>query len=225
MTHSRCTRALSGAAALISLAALSAPAASATPASAPSSSTGFAYSSKTGELVDPYAQIEVKGTSASAGFASGNGQTSSVPARRAVASQYAAGLVRAVIYYNDANAPSYRTLISQSAQIWNGSLTRVTLQRTTGRGDITYYEGNYGSEGSTARWNSPGHGTIQIDYSQTNQYPALRVVAHETGHVLGNLPDHYSGPCSELMSGGGPGPSCTNVYPNYSERQRADSNY
>jgi snapalysin len=35
--------------------------------------------------------------------------------------------------------------------------------------------------------------------------------------VLG-LPDHYSGPCSELMSGGGPGPSCTNAYPNSAER-------
>jgi snapalysin len=40
--------------------------------------------------------------------------------------------------------------------------------------------------------------------------------------VLG-LPDHYSGPCSELMSGGGPGPSCTNALPNSQERSRVNS--
>ncbi len=37
------------------------------------------------------------------------------------------------------------------------------------------------------------------------------------------LPDHYSGPCSELMSGGGPGTSCTNPYPNTTERNRVNS--
>ncbi len=138
---------------------------------------------------------------------------------------YFASYGKVVLYYNDANAPSYRSLIASAASIWNSSLTRVQLVRTTGSGDIRYYEGNFGDAGSTARWSSPGHGTINIDYAQTNTYSPLRVVAHETGHVIGSLPDHYSGPCSELMSGGGPGPGCTSPYPNASERQRTDANY
>ena len=63
---------------------------------------------------------------------------------------------------------------------------------------------------------------IFLDYAQNQQYNSTRVTAHETGHVLG-LPDHYSGPCSELMSGGGPGTSCTNAYPNSTERRFARS--
>ncbi|BBJ41038.1 hypothetical protein SSPO_037560 [Streptomyces antimycoticus] len=36
------------------------------------------------------------------------------------------------------------------------------------------------------------------------------------------LPDHYEGPCSELMSGGGPGPSCTNSQPDQAEISRVN---
>ena len=37
------------------------------------------------------------------------------------------------------------------------------------------------------------------------------------------LPDTYSGPCSQLMSGGGPGPSCTNPYPDATERANVEA--
>ncbi|MFB7124724.1 snapalysin [Kitasatospora sp. NPDC056273] len=130
------------------------------------------------------------------------------------------GLATVTVTYDTANAPSFTSQISQAAQIWNSSETNVQLQAASGSGDFSYYEGN-DSRGSYASTDGHGHGYVFLDYQQNQQYSSLRVVAHETGHVLG-LPDDYSGPCSELMSGGGPGPSCTNPYPDGNERSQVD---
>ncbi|GAA3209093.1 snapalysin [Streptomyces thermocoprophilus] len=124
------------------------------------------------------------------------------------------------VYYNASQAPTFRTQIANAASIWNSSVSNVKLQATSGTGDFAYYEGN-DARGSYASTNGHGRGYIFLDYAQNRQYNSTRVTAHETGHVLG-LPDHYSGPCSELMSGGGPGPSCTNAYPNSAERSRVN---
>lgn len=130
------------------------------------------------------------------------------------------GIQVVTVTYNTSRAPSFRSQIAQSTQIWNSSVSNVKLQETSSTGNFQYREGN-DSRGSYASTDGHGRGYIFLDYRQNQQYNSTRVTAHETGHVLG-LPDHYSGPCSELMSGGGPGTSCTNAYPNAQERSRVN---
>ncbi|MFE2520853.1 snapalysin [Streptomyces mirabilis] len=124
------------------------------------------------------------------------------------------------VYYNASQAPSFRSQISSAASIWNSSESNVKLQEASSGADFSYREGN-DPRGSYASTNGHGSGYVFLDYTQSQQYDSVRVVTHETGHVLG-LPDDYSGTCSELMSGGSAGPSCTNRYPNATERASVD---
>ncbi|MEU1306542.1 snapalysin [Streptomyces shenzhenensis] len=124
------------------------------------------------------------------------------------------------VYYNASQAPSFRSQIASAASIWNSSESNVKLQEASSGADFSYYEGN-DPRGSYASTNGHGGGYVFLDHAQNQQYDSVRVATHETGHVLG-LPDDYSGPCSELMSGAGAGPSCTNPYPSSTERSRVD---
>ncbi|MEC4015458.1 snapalysin [Streptomyces sp. H27-D2] len=124
------------------------------------------------------------------------------------------------VVYNAANAPRFAGQIASSASIWNSAVSNVKL-RSGSSADFNYYEGN-DPRGSYASTDGHGRGYVFLDYRQNQQYNSTRVTAHETGHVLG-LPDHYSGPCSELMSGGGPGTSCQNAQPNAAERARVNA--
>ncbi|MFD9908790.1 snapalysin [Streptomyces sp. NPDC059063] len=130
------------------------------------------------------------------------------------------GVKVVTVTYNASRAPSFRQQIASSTSIWNAAVTNVQLREGTTGASFSYREGN-DPRGSYASTDGHGRGYIFLDYRQNQQYNSTRVTAHETGHVLG-LPDHYSGPCSELMSGGGPGTSCQNAQPNAQERARVN---
>ncbi|MFH9615682.1 snapalysin [Streptomyces pratensis] len=167
---------------------------------------------------------------AQAGYAAYAGSSENAAANRAffdavmesVAEKRAAnpGAAAVTVVYSTSGAPSFRSQIASSTSIWNSSVANVKLQEGSNP-DFDYREGN-DSRGSYASTDGHGSGYIFLDYAQNQQYDSTRVTAHETGHVLG-LPDHYTGPCSELMSGGGPGTSCTNAYPDSAERSRVNS--
>ncbi|MET9529962.1 MULTISPECIES: snapalysin [unclassified Streptomyces] len=142
---------------------------------------------------------------------------------KSVAKKQAAhpGLKSVTITYDASAAPSYQSQIAASAQIWNAAETNVKLQAGSSGADFSYREGD-DPQGSYASTDGHGSGFVFLDHAQTQEYDSVRVTAHETGHVLG-LPDDYSGPCSELMSGGGPGPSCTNQQPDAQERAQVDA--
>ncbi|MGW7050724.1 snapalysin [Streptomyces sp. NPDC054887] len=141
--------------------------------------------------------------------------------KKSVAEKRAAnpGALAVTVVYSAASAPTFRTQIARSTQIWNSSVVNVKLQEGSNP-DFVYREGN-DPRGSYASTDGHGNGYIFLDYRQNQQYNSTRVTSHETGHVLG-LPDHYSGPCSELMSGGGPGTSCQNATPDLRERRRVN---
>jgi snapalysin len=142
-------------------------------------------------------------------------------ARAKMAKQAAKGhKVTAVTVTYAVDAPTFASQIASSSSIWNSSVSNVKLVEGSNY-DFYYTEGN-DPRGSYASTDGHGSGYVFIDYAQSQQYDKTRIVAHETGHVLG-LPDHYSGPCSELMSGGGPGPSCTNPYPDATERSKVNA--
>ncbi|MFF4724876.1 snapalysin [Streptomyces mirabilis] len=166
----------------------------------------------------PYAGYSGSAAEAKANRAFFQAVIRSVAEKRAANPSSAAAVT---VVYNASRAPSFSAEIARSAQIWNSAVSNVKLQSgSASSADFTYREGN-DSRGSYASTDGHGSGYVFLDYAQSEQYDPIRITAHETGHVLG-LPDHYSGPCSELMSGGGPGPSCTNAIPNATERSRVN---
>ncbi|MEU8971122.1 snapalysin family zinc-dependent metalloprotease [Streptomyces monashensis] len=129
--------------------------------------------------------------------------------------------------YDASNAGQWAGAVQQAVQNWNDAVHNVRLEPAGNPGSADYvYEATSGWPQTTLGPIFPGgSGDVQLGQQAVDEgYDATRITAHETGHVLG-LPDDYSGPCSELMSGHGPGTSCTNAKPDAAEAAQVDQNY
>ncbi|OLZ61342.1 metalloprotease [Streptomyces sp. IMTB 2501] len=130
--------------------------------------------------------------------------------------------------YDDSRAGSWGSAIDRAVANWNAAEHNVQLRKagSSSSADYTYVATN-GWPQTTLGPIFPGSSKGEVDLGQealNEGYDATRVAAHETGHIFG-LPDDYSGPCSELMSGHGPGTSCTNAKPDAAEAAQVDQNY
>ncbi|MEV6640805.1 snapalysin family zinc-dependent metalloprotease [Amycolatopsis sp. NPDC051371] len=125
------------------------------------------------------------------------------------------------LYYSSSGAPDYLGQIDQGAANWNAAVTDVKLVKRTSGATIKFHEIHSG--GSYTNTNGHGRGDIYLDTSQVAEgFDPTRIAAHELGHNLG-LPDHYTGPCTELMSGHGPGTACKNAKPSAAEAAKVQS--
>lgn len=129
------------------------------------------------------------------------------------------------VTYDASGAPSWQTNVDAAVKIWNDSESTVFhLQPASGgQADFTIAEGAGWPE--TQMGGTPGTGSITLGQQAADQgYDKTRITAHEMGHVFG-LPDDYNGPCSEIMSGHGPGVSCTNAQPDAKEIAQVAQNF
>jgi snapalysin len=133
-----------------------------------------------------------------------------------------------VLTYDASQAGQWAAAITQGVLNWNSAVHNVRLQPASSPGAANFvYKATSGWPQTTLGPIVPGgsKGQVQLGQEAVNEgYDVTRIAAHETGHILG-LPDHYSGPCSEIMSGHGPGTSCVNAKPNATEAARVDRNY
>ncbi len=129
--------------------------------------------------------------------------------------------------YDDSQAGQWASAITQGVQNWNEAVHNVQLAPASSPGSADYvYVATSGWPETTLGPIFPG-GSGEVDLGQEavdEGYDMTRIAAHETGHILGLL-DDYTGPCSEIMSGHGPGTSCTNAKPDAAEAAQVDQNY
>lgn len=130
--------------------------------------------------------------------------------------------------YDASQAGQWQSALTQGAANWNAALHNVQLEPASSPSSADFvYVATSGWPETTLGPIYPGGSRGEVDLGQEavdEGYDMTRIAAHETGHIFG-LPDDYTGPCSELMSGHGPGTSCTNAKPSAAEAEQVDENY
>ncbi|MFI7049397.1 snapalysin family zinc-dependent metalloprotease [Streptosporangium sandarakinum] len=126
-----------------------------------------------------------------------------------------------VLRYDASRAAEFRTAVDQAAQIWNSSVSNVRLVAGTPADFVVLAD--YGWPRTQPV--TLGRGTIWMGRQATAEgHNPLRIATHEIGHILG-LPDRRTGLCTDLMSGASAGTSCTNPYPNATEKAQVERNF
>jgi snapalysin len=131
------------------------------------------------------------------------------------------------ITYSDAQAGEFVNAVAQGVAIWNSSVTNVRIVKAAAgtRADVQVIADDGWPRATLGPVRPGGRGTVWMGREAVNDgYSVVRIASHEFGHILG-LPDRKPGPCSSLMSGSSAGVSCTNPYPNSTERSRVQSLY
>lgn len=149
-----------------------------------------------------------------------NGPAEAVPSAGTAPRQVAVD----VLTYDASRAGEFKAAVDRGAAIWNESVESVEL-RPAGSGESADVR-IVADDGWPRSVPSPqGGGTVYLGREAMDQgYYAIRVAAHELGHMLG-LPDRKPGPCSDLMSGASAGLSCTNPYPSAAEKAQVERNF
>ncbi|WP_066944030.1 snapalysin family zinc-dependent metalloprotease [Streptomyces lushanensis] len=130
-------------------------------------------------------------------------------------------LAARVVTYDASGSAEFRSAVDRGAAIWNESVDAVELRpaATGQRANIRVLADNGWPRAITT---SLGNGTVYIGrQAVTEGHNTIRISSHELGHILG-LPDRKPGPCSSLMSGSSAGTSCTNAYPNATEKAEVE---
>ncbi|WP_227870250.1 MULTISPECIES: snapalysin family zinc-dependent metalloprotease [Streptomyces] len=130
-------------------------------------------------------------------------------------------LAARVVTYDVSGAAEFTSAVHQGAAAWNATVSNVRLVQVQSgqRANVRVVADNGWPR---AQRTSLGNGTVWMGRQAVNEgYNTVRIASHEFGHILG-LPDIKPGPCSSLMSGSTAGVSCTNPYPNASERSAVE---